>query len=252
MNRSRLLVLAASLLAAQGAAAQATVKEDGNWRASLGAAYSQARGNTDSSNFALQADAVRATERDKWSLNAKALYAQTDGNETANQMRAGTRYDWNLSPRVFLFGGLDLERDEVALLDLRHTVSAGAGYKVFKRPDLTWDVIGGVGHVGDRYAAPRPVDDALRSRYRYATALLGQESTHRFTETTTGKQRLVVYPNLSNTGEYRAEWDLGVAVAINKTLSLTAGFAWRYNSDPGPALRKTDTLLTTGIAMKFE
>lgn len=151
-----------------------------------------------------------------------------------------------------MFGGLDLERDEIALLDLRHTLTAGAGYKLFNEPDLAWEVFAGVGHVGDRYAAPRLVGGALRDRYDYATALVGQGSTHRFTETTTGKQRLVAYPNLRDRGAYRLQWDLGVAVAMTKAWNLTAGLSWRYNSDPGPGFEKSDTLFTSGVALKFE
>ena len=241
------------LLAFSGTAlAQATVKDDGQWRAALGAAFSKSSGNTDSTSLALQADAVRATPLDKWTLYANTLYGETSGVKTADQQRAGGRYDWNLTPHLFWFGGLDAERDKIALLNSRFTVSTGLGYKIFKEPNLTWDVFGGVGYVTDDYAAPRLVDGGLRTGYDYATLLLGQESTHRFTETTSARQRLVLYPNLSNSGEYRAQWDFGLAVAMSKTLNLTAGLAYKYNSDPGVGIKKTDTLFTTGVAVKFE
>jgi putative salt-induced outer membrane protein YdiY len=41
-------------------------------------------------------------------------------------------------------------------------------------------------------------------------------------------------------------------VAINETMNLTVGLSATYNSDPGPGLETTDTLLTTGISVKFE
>jgi putative salt-induced outer membrane protein len=247
------LAAASVLLAFSGtASAQATVKEDGEWRAALGAAFSKSSGNTDSTSLALQGDAVRATAQDKWTIYGNALYGKTAGAKTADQQRAGTRYDWNLTPRLFWFGGLDAERDKIALLNSRFTVSTGVGYKIFKEPNLTWDVFGGAGYVTDDYAAARLVDGGLRTSYDYATLLLGQESTHKFTPTTSAKQRLVVYPNLSNSGEYRAQWDFGLAVAMSARLNLTAGLAYKYNSDPGVGIKKTDTLFTTGVAMKFE
>lgn len=250
--KQALLALATGLAATEVAVAEGPVKEDGRWRSSLGAAYSEARGNSESLNLALQADAVRATPQDKWTAAVRALYARTDGSTTSDQLRAATRYDWNLTPRSFVFGGLELERDEVALLDLRASVSTGAGYKLVDDAALTWAVFGGVGYTGDRYAEPRLVDDALRGRYEYANLLVGQESTHRFSDTTSGRQRLALYPNLRNSGEYRADWDIGLAVAMTKSWNITAGFTWRYNSDPGPALRRTDTLLTTGVSVKFD
>jgi putative salt-induced outer membrane protein len=39
---------------------------------------------------------------------------------------------------------------------------------------------------------------------------------------------------------------------MSARLNLTAGLAYKYNSDPGVGIKKTDTLFTTGVAMKFE
>jgi len=65
----RSFVLAAIGIGCTGLAhAQATVKPDGQFRASVGLGASFASGNTDSSNISLNADAVRATAQDKLSL----------------------------------------------------------------------------------------------------------------------------------------------------------------------------------------
>ena len=47
-------------------------------------------------------------------------------------------------------------------------------------------------------------------------------------------------------------FDSGLSVAMTKTLSLTAGLNYRYNSDPGEGVKKGDTLFVTGIAMKID
>jgi putative salt-induced outer membrane protein YdiY len=92
----------------------------------------------------------------------------------------------------------------------------------------------------------------LRDTYSYASLPLGEESTHKLTETTSARQRLVVVANLKDTGEYRATWDGGLAVAMTKGINLTLGLSMLYNSDPGVARKSTDTLFTTGVAIKFE
>jgi putative salt-induced outer membrane protein YdiY len=61
----------------------------------------------------------------------------------------------------------------------------------------------------------------------------------------------VLYPDLSETGEYRALFDAAISVAINRTMDLTAGLNFRYNSDPGSGLKKSDTLFLTGLTVKF-
>lgn len=243
---------ALALLSASPAHAQATVKPDGVWRASLGVSASTSSGNSKSSNLAILGDAVKATAQDKVSLYGTALRATSNGATTADQLRAGGRYEWNIGPAWYAFGSGDVERDQPANLDRRAVLGAGLGWHVVKAPETTFDVFAGLGYTSDAYGAATFIDGRSRTSYGYATALLGEESTHQLSGTTTAKQRLVIYPNLSDSGEYRATWDAALAVAMTKTLNLTAGFSARYNSAPGVGRKSTDTLFTTGIAMKFE
>ena len=110
----------------------------------------------------------------------------------------------------------------------------------------------GLGYSRDSYREERLVADELRTSYGRAELILGEESTHKYSESTTFKQRLVLYPNLRDTGEYRAEFDAGVAVAMTKVMSLTVGLNYRYNSDPGEGLEKGDMLFLTGISVKID
>jgi putative salt-induced outer membrane protein len=253
LRSSRLLVPAlAAALCSPLAWAQATVKPDGVWRAALGVGASFASGNSKSQNFSLIGDAVNVTAQDKTAVYGTILRAKSGSATTADAQRLGGRYEWNLGPSLFAFGSLDLERDKPANLKRRSVLGTGLGWKVIKSAPLNFDVFGGVGYTSDGYFAATRIDGATRSSYSYATLMLGEESTHRLSDTTAFKQRLVLFPNLKNSGEYRATWDAGLAVAMSKTLNLTVGAAWRYNSEPGVGRKSTDTLLTTGIAVKFD
>lgn len=246
------IALSSALLASGAAHGQATVKTDGQWRYALGAAASVASGNSDSKALSLNADGVRATRQDKWSTYAKALYGSNDGNTTANMIGLGVRYDLNLTDRWFGFGTGDYLRDRPANLSRRLAAGAGLGYHLIASEPLRWDVFAGLGYARDAYIDAVVVADRLRTRYGRTELLLGEESTHRLTDTTSFKQRLVVYPNMSDSGEFRATFDAGLAVAIDKTMSLTVTLGHRYNSDPGTGLKKGDTLLMTGISVKLD
>jgi len=253
MKFARTTLLATTLLATAGAAsAQATVKDDGQWRASLGLGASNASGNTRASSLALNADAVKATKQEKVSLYGNAQYARSNGTTTGEQFRLGGRYDHNFGTQWFGFGGLDLERNKFANLKLRSQLSGGVGYHLIKNERTTFDLFGGLGFTADKYMAATRIDGATRSSYNYASLLLGQESTHKLSDSTSFKQRLVLVPNLKNRGEYRANWDAGLAVAMSKAMNLNVGFAMARNSEPGPGRKSTDTLLTTGISVKFD
>lgn len=253
MTTIRTTVLAAMLLATAGAAfAQATVKDDGRWRASFGLGASHASGNTRATSLSLNADAVKATQQDKVSLYGNAQYASSAGKTTGEQFRLGSRYDHNLGTQWFGFGGLDLERNKFANLKLRSQLSGGLGYHLIKHDRTTFDLFGGLGYTSDKYIAAMLIDGANRSAYNYASLVLGEESTHKLSDSTSFKQRLTLVPNLKNSGEYRANWDAGLAVAMSKTMNLNVGFSLARNSEPGPGRKATDTLLTTGISVKFD
>jgi len=253
MGCTRLALCAFVLSAAAGAAsAQATVKPDGQWRAALGVGASHASGNTQEAGFTLNADAVRATGEDKISLYGNAQYARSEGVTTGERARLGGRYDDDFDAHWFGFVGLDLERNRFANVKLRGLASAGIGRHLLKSEDHGFDVFTGLGLSEDRYVEPTLIDGAVRASYRHASLLLGEESTHRLSENTSFKQRLALLPDLRNRGEYRANWDAGLAVAMSKTMNLNLGFALSHNSEPGPGRKSTDTLLTTGISVKFE
>lgn len=243
---------AAASLFAGAVVAQPAIKPDGQWRAALGLSASYSSGNSDSSNVSLKADALRATADDKVTAYARAQYGRTEGTTSAELLGFGGRYDFNLSQRIYAFGLGDYLRDKPANLEVRLSAAGGLGYKLIDTEAHKFDVFGGLGYSYDRYFETRVVAGAPRSSYGHAEVLLGEESNHRLTETTTFKQKLVVYPNLDETGEYRAEFDVGVAVAINRTMNLTAGVNYRYNSDPGAGVEKSDVLFLTGVSVKLE
>lgn len=249
----RSLVLASIGIGFSGLAlAQATVKPDGEFRSAVGLGASFTSGNTASRTLSLNADGVRATAQDKMTVYGIGLYARSAGKTTAEQLRFGGRYDYNLTTDVYSFGGLDFERNTLANLALRSMASAGVGLHAIKSDTTNWDVFGGATYTSDRFVDRTTIDGAARSSYSYPSLLLGEESTHKLTDNTTAKQRLVVYPNLRNTGEYRATWDAGLSVAMSKALNLNLGISAAYNSQPGAGVKTTDTLVTTGISMKFD
>lgn len=249
----RQFVIATALTAIAAAVhAQATVKPDGQMRSAIGIGASLSSGNTKASNLSLVGEAVRATAGDKVTLYGNVQYAKSAGTTTADQMRLGGRYDLDFGPVWFGFGGLDLERNKFANLKLRSQLSGGLGYHALKTPTTTWDLFGGVGLTTDKYVAATLIDSATRSTYSYTSLLLAEESTHKLSETTSAKQRLAIYPNLKNSGEFRATWDAGLAVAMNRTMNLNVGYSLLHNSEPGRGRKTTDSLLTTGISIKFE
>lgn len=249
----QLAALALASTTACGAFAQATVTPDGQWRSALSLGVSLSSGNTKSSNLMFAGDTVKATAQDKLRMYGVALRSSADGSTTANQFRLGGRYDYNLSAAYFGYGGLDFESDKIgAKLNSRIALGAGLGWHVIKDAATTFDVFGGVAQTADRFTQALTIDGSSRMRYSYTSLVLGEESSHKLSPTMTFSQRMTLLPNLKNTGEFRAVFDAGLAVAVSKGMNVNIGFSHRYNSEPGTGIKKGDTLLTTGVSVKFD
>lgn len=252
MKIIKLLVVIAVTVAASNAAAQAVVKTDGQWRGALGAGLSLVGGNTSSKLLNINGDAVKATTSDKWNIYGTQIWGKAGDATTADLLNLGARYSQDLNAQLFWFGQGDLGRNKLANLSLRTSVAGGLGYHVIKSDPTTFDVFVGLGYANDKYINATVVADQTRTSYGRMELFLGEESTHKLTASTLFKQRLVIYPNLSDRGEYRAAFDAGLSVAMSGSLSLQTTVGLRVNSDPGTGLKKTDTLLFTGVTYKFE
>lgn len=244
---------AAALLATPLLApAQVTLKPDNQWRYLLTAGANASTGNSKAASLNLSGEAARVSDIDKWTFAAQSAYARNDGRTETERYALGTQYTRDLTPTWYGFGSLDALRDKLANLSLRSSVASGIGYHVLQNERHRFDVSGGLGYSRDRYDEPSEVDGALRSSYGRVELVLAEESNHQLTQTTSLRQRLAVYPNLRDSGEYRATFDTNVTVAMTKAMNLTAGLSWRYNSDPGVGIKSTDAMFITGVSMRFD
>ena len=255
MTKKILSITLALLGASFAITSFAQVKTDGEWRGSGGAALSATSGNTSSTSLLLNADAIRATESDKISLGSAVNYARSkvDGVQktTANKWALGGEYDYNLNTRLYGFGKLSLEADKLIFLSHRAALTAGLGYKVINTPDLTFDVLGGVGYISDKYSTAQTIGDRTDTSFSRTTLYLAEESSHKLSSTTSFKQRIDLYPGLSGDKAMLAKFNAGLSVAMSGTMSLTVGVTDAYNSKPGAGVKKNDFGLFTGVNVKF-
>ena len=240
------LALGAVALTLASQATQAQDTPDGKWHGGLSVSGAMASGNSSSRTLAANADASVATAEDKLSLFGIANYGRNKvegvDTTTADLLRLGGRYDFNLGPQWFSFGGADGETNKAGGVRDRYSLNGGVGYHLVKDDATNWDIFSGLG-----YTATRLTDGSSANG---AQVLFGEESSHKVSETTTLKQRLVYYPGGGDLG-HRATFDAGLATQIIAGWTLNAGLASRYTSRVPVGTKKTDNLLTVGFGYKF-
>ena len=217
------------------------------WSGNVDGGLSLAQGNAEATNLSTALRTERKTTRDKISIYATSLFARdstTGGSKTtANAVRGGTQYDINLNDRLFSFGFIDLEFDEFQDLDLRNVLGGGLGWRVRNTKQTSFSLLFGGSFNQEFFSG-----NVTR---RAAEVVLGEELSHQLFDCTSLSEKMLFYPNLSESGEFRIQFDTSISTEVGK------GFAWhvtcsdRFLSNPLPDLEKNDVLFATGVRFNF-
>jgi putative salt-induced outer membrane protein len=217
------------------------------WTGTFDLGFAETHGNSDTKTFTLGSAAVRATSRDKITVNYTQIFSSSNASgtnlTTANAKRGGIAYDLNVTPKMFVFGLVNLENDQFQSLDLRFAPAGGLGYHAIKSENTILDLSLGASLNKEFFAGG--VD------HTYGEVLLGEELTHKFSKTISLHQTLTLYPNVSSVGNYRMNFDISAAAAIKKWMSFQLSASDRLLSNPLPGRKENDILFTTGLRFIF-
>jgi putative salt-induced outer membrane protein YdiY len=218
------------------------------WQGGANVGFGLTRGNSETKNLALAFTADRKTLHDHLGLYTNSVYAANDApgatpSTTANAVQGGIRYDHDFTPRVFGYVGADFQTDALQTLDLRSVFGGGLGLHVIKNERTTLDLLGGINYTREKYSL-------LPSR-SFAAASIGEELNQKLGKNTVLVQKLYFFPNLNETGEYRATFNLGTVTKISKWLGWQNAFGDIYVTNPPAGAKQNDILLTTGLNFSF-
>jgi Protein of unknown function, DUF481 len=81
--------------------------------------------------------------------------------------------------------------------------------------------------------------------------VMGEELATKLNGRTTLSEKFSLFPNMTNTGEYRFQFDATAATKLKNWLGWQVTYSDRYLSNPVPGLKKNDVLLSTGLRLSF-
>lgn len=217
------------------------------WAGGANVGFSLTRGNSQTKNLALAFTADRKTHTDDISLYANTVYAANDApgavpKTTASSDQGGARYSRNFGPRLFGYGSADFQTDALQELNLRSVLGGGLGFHAISDDRTTLDFLGGLNYTKENY------ETFTRN---FAALTLGEELIHKLGASTLLTQKLYFFPDLSDTGEYRATFNLGSVTKLSKWLGWQNAFGDIYVTNPPAGTKKNDIVLTTGLNFSF-
>jgi putative salt-induced outer membrane protein YdiY len=228
------------------------------WNGNLKLGFAVTRGNSETKDLNIAFNSIRKGFRDKLTLYTNSIYTTNDlptasPHTTASSIGGGARYDRDFAARMFGFLNGDYYHDELQHLDLRSTEGGGFGWHAIKRDSTTFDLLGGLNYTHENYSAF--IDGggvAVAAEIHNLAALtLGDALMHKVGKNTVITQNFFIYPDLTETGQYRGTFNLSAVTKINKWLGWQSSFGDVYVSNPPPHTKENDLQIATGLNFSF-
>jgi putative salt-induced outer membrane protein YdiY len=216
------------------------------WRGTGSLGLAGTNGNAKTFTFTTAVNAARVTNTDKIAIYFNAIKASALVNRisasTAEAVRGGVSYDHNVTPRLFVNVFNDYEYDKFQNLDLRFVIGGGLGFHAIKTDRSVLDLLGGGNYNHSSFT------DLKRNSGEF---FWGDEYAYKISAASALTQSFRMFNNLTYTGEYRVNFDLGMVTKLRSWLAWNVALSDRYLSNPVPGRKTNDWLYTTGVGLTF-
>jgi putative salt-induced outer membrane protein YdiY len=217
------------------------------WSGSLDTGLALARGNADTDTLTTTVSATRVTTTDKIIANFNQIYgtARLDGvySAVASAAHGDWEYNHNITPKFFVATLNSYDHNRFQDLDLRFVAGGGLGWNAVKNDRANLTITGGGDYDREAFSGA-PTRNS-------AEAYFGDSLTYKFSSASSLTQNLQIFPNLSETGQYRSNMNLSIVTALKKWLGWHVTASDNFLSNPVLGRQRNDLLLSTGLRLTF-
>ncbi len=217
------------------------------WTGAYNAGLALARGNARTLTLTNTFAASRTTLKDKITVHFNEIYAtalvDNVNAATASEIAGGWEYNRNVGPKLFIATTNEYDHDRFQSLDLRAVFGAGVGFNAVKKAKTNLSFQGGADYEHEAFMA-----GISRSS---AEVNFGDTFTYKASGATNIVETFFIYPNVSDTGEYRFNFNLSAVTAVKKWLGWHITFTDNYLSNPVLGRLRNDIILATGFQLAF-
>jgi Protein of unknown function, DUF481 len=217
------------------------------WTGSFDTGLALARGNAETDTLTNTINATRVTRGDKITVNFSQIYgtARLDGIDSgvANAMHGDWEYNRNVSPRFFVASLNSYDHNQFQDLDLRFVAGGGFGWNSIKSDRANLTLTGGGDYDHETFSGA-PTRNS-------GEAYFGNDLSYKFSGVTSVTESFRVFPNLTETGQYRFNVGITAVTAINKWLGWHVTATDNFLSNPVLGRERNDLLISTGLRLTF-
>lgn len=214
------------------------------YRGTLNVGGNSTQGNTNTTAINGSTRWTIRADRHRLLLEGKYNYGEVGRRVTVRNSLASAKYDFFISPKVFVDATTLFEKDTFQNLILRSTTGGGIGYQFLDTKRQTLAVTLGFGYVYENYTN-QDVTQAPAGRWavRWDYALI-PDRIHLF-------HKHEGYRDFGTRNATRVLADQGMRIMVYDKLYLNIEYDFRYNGAPAPGRERTDEAFIIGIGYEL-
>jgi hypothetical protein len=225
-----------------------------NWSGDFSLGLSMQSGNNEQTTLSTSAELARRTPGTMLLIDYLGNYSQVNNVQSADNKRVNTTYDVRLNQDWFV-RPLQLEyyQDTLANISYRLTGGVGAGYYVFDRTGLEWQLSAGPSYQYTHFENVEPgQSDSATTPAAVLNSYFKADITQRLTFIQTWQSMFTD----DKSGQYNHHAVSTLEFEIKRHLNLDVSYIWDYLQNPaaradGIVPQKSDYYLTVGFGVRF-
>jgi putative salt-induced outer membrane protein YdiY len=227
----------------------AKINPQEKWSGSVVAGALITRGNSDTDNINVSADASRRREDDRITAAASYLYGRQkdpgtgDDTTTVDNWSLLGKYDYFLSEKLYVYALGRLEQDRIANLNLRVSPSAGLGYQWVETPQFNFSTEAGFGWVYEDFENADS-EDHFAARFAYHIDKQVNDKVSFF-------HNLEYLPSVEDLSDFNLNADAGVKAMLTDKMFTQFKVEWKFDAEPAPGAEKNDLRYILGVGWQF-
>jgi hypothetical protein len=225
-----------------------------DWSGNASLGLSLQSGNNHQTTLSTSAELARRTPNTTLQLDYLGNYSEANGVQSANNERVNGIYDIRLNKDWFVRPAqLEYYQDPLANIAYRLSGGVGAGYYIFDRTGLEWQVSGGPSVQYTKFSTVETgQDDSSTTGAGLLNSYFKADITSRLTFIQSWQSTFT----RREAGQYFHHTVTTLEFEIKRHLNLDASFIWDYLANPqsksdGTTPQKSDEYLTVGFGVRF-
>lgn len=223
---------------------------EAKWTGSLSAGASITRGNSVTQNTNIDLAASRRSDTDRISLSAGYLASRQEDpatgvtSTTKRSEYGGAQYDYFFNKTFYTYANARAEKDAIALIDLRFTAGAGAGYQILETADLTLSGEAGISWLKEDFSGPTETNETGAGRLAYNLNAKLNPSVSFF-------HNAEWYESFEDFEDQYAKALIGLRASLTATMFAEVKTVISWDSTPATGRERTDVTYTLGVGWSF-